>query len=260
MIIFFFYIPPLVRLRSLKLLIDLLKLDNGALLGTGKGIDELELAGAVAAPFVALTALAGVLDADGLAHVVHVDGAGEGGGHLDVGETLADAATGSDTKGAEGRRGEGDVVLGGLAADGGVLAADEPALGDVGVGAGVVVLVVVDGVVGDADDGAGGQGVAVNGHAAGENLAGQDAADRGGQTHGLVDAGAEVGAAAEGGAVDNLLDVVELGANLLGDLLEGVGVADEVEEGGSHGSRGGIGTGNDASDVLAMRLQDNHGK
>ena len=185
------------------------------------------------------------------AHIVQEDGPGQRRAHLNVRQTLADAATGPYAEGAEGALGPGKVGLCGLGAVQRALGADGPALGDVLEGLGVVVLVVVDGVVRDADDGALGDEVAVDGHAPGLDLAGQDAADRGGQAHGLVDAGAQVVARVEGGALDNVLDVVEGGPDLLDDLAQGVLVADEVEDGGGHGGGSGVGAGDNAAHYIS---------
>lgn len=55
--------------------------------------------------------------------------------------------------------------------------------------------------------------------------------------------------------MDNLLDVVELVADFLGNTLQGVGVADEIEEGRGHSSRSGIGTSNDKQVGLAPELR-----
>lgn len=54
--------------------------------------------------------------------------------------------------------------------------------------------------------------------------------------------------------MDNLFDIVELAADFLGDALQGVRVADEVEQSGSHGSGRGIGTSNDEQVGLAPEL------
>lgn len=198
-------------------------------------------------PLQLRASLTGILDAHGLSHVIHVHGAGQRGHHLVVREALADTAPRADAKGAEGALRKGHVVGRG---DGAVEAAGralDPPLGDVGKGRRVVRRVVVDGVVRDADDGALGDAVPVDGDAAREDLAREDAADRGREAHGFVDAGAEVGAGAEGGALDDLFGVGELGADFLGGFAEGVFVADEVEQSGGHGGRRGIRSSNDAT-------------
>lgn len=53
---------------------------------------------------------------------------------------------------------------------------------------------MVNGVVRGSNDGTLGKSLAFDGHAAGENLTGENATDRRGETHGFVDAGAEVSA------------------------------------------------------------------
>lgn len=197
------------------------------------------------APFQARVALAGISLSNGLADIVEEQRASQRGSHLNIGETFADAAARTDAEGAEGARGARDIVLDGLCAGEGVLGAGHPALGDVAVGLGVVGLVVVDGVVGSADHGAGGDEVAFDGDAAREDFTGENAADGGGHAHGLVDAGAEVGAGAQDGTVDDLLDVDELAADFLSHLGQGGGVADEVEQSSGHGGGSGVGSGDD---------------
>lgn len=199
----------------------------------------------MAAPFQARVALAGISLSNGLADIVEEQRASQRGSHLDIGETLADAAARTDAEGAEGAGGARDVILKSLGAGEGVLGAGHPALGDVAVGLGVVGLVVVDGVVGGADDGAGGDEVAFDGDAAGEDFTGENAADGGGHTHSLVDAGAEVGAGAQDRAVDDLLNVDELAADFLGHLGQSGGVADEVKQSSGHCGGSGVGSGND---------------
>lgn len=191
-------------------------------------------------------ALAWINDANGSSQVVQVDCSGQSGGHFDVGQTLADTATGSDREGAEGALGEGNIVFRrGLAGERVDLVA-QPALGRVAIRNGVVGLVVMDGVVGSSDDGALRQRLAVDGDAAGEDFTGQDAAHGWREAHGLVDTGAEVGAQSQEGAVDNLLDVAELGADFLRHALQGVRVAHEVENRCGHGGGRGVRAGNDA--------------
>lgn len=197
-----------------------------------------------------LASLGRVLDPDGLAHVVREQSPSQGGRHLDIRQTLADAAPGPDAKGAEGALSGLDVGLANGAArleDG----AGDPALGRIRKRVGVVVLVVVDGVVRSADDGTLGQRFAIDRDAAGQDLARQDTADRWGQTHGLVDAGAQVGQSVELGTLFDVLDAGEGGTDLLGHASESGGVAAEVEESGGHGGGGGVGTGDDTSFEMA---------
>ena len=101
-------------------------------------------------------------------------------------------------------------------------------------------------VVRRSDDCTSGNKLVADGHAAREDLAGEEAADGGGHAHGFVDAGAEVGERGKGGSLADFLDVGECGADFLGDAGEGGGVADEVEEGGCHGCGGRVGAGDDA--------------
>lgn len=191
-------------------------------------------------PFQIGVTLTRVNDTNSPSQIIHVNSPSQGGSHLDVGKTLADAATRSNREGAEGALSEGNVVGGhGLASKRVDLVA-QPPLGSIAIRNRVVVLVVVDSVVRSSDDSSLGEGVAVDGDAAGENFTGQDAADRGGQTHGFVDTGAEVGAGSESRAVDNLLDVAELVADFFRDALESVGIADEVEESRGHGGGSGV--------------------
>lgn len=61
----------------------------------------------------------------------------------------------------------------------------------------------------------------------------------------------------------DLLYVVELGANLLGNLLQGVRVSNKVKESSSHGSGSGIGSSNDTIDktnqlLLTVRRERHH--
>lgn len=146
------------------------------------------------APFEVGASLAGIDDADGSPQIIKVDGAGKGSGHFGVSKALADAAARSNGEGAEGALSQGDVVVGhGLAVQG-VDFTSQPSLGSVAKGNGIAVLIVVNGIMGSTDNDALRKGVAINGHAAGEDLTGQNASDRGGETHGFVDAGAQVGA------------------------------------------------------------------
>ncbi len=80
-----------------------------------------------------------------------------------------------------------------------------------------VVGVVVDGVDGRADAGAGGQMLAEDVEAAGEDGAREDGADWGGQAERFVDAGAEVDAAVEGRAGADGFDGGEVGADFGGE-------------------------------------------
>lgn len=75
----------------------------------------------------------------------------------------------------------------------------EPALGDEGEGALEEGFGAVDGVDGDADDDAGGDGVACYGSARGDGAAGEADGDGGFAAEGFVEAGAEVGHVLEGG-------------------------------------------------------------
>lgn len=107
---------------------------------------------------------------------------------------------------------------------------------------------MVDRVVRRADDHALGHELAVDRHAAGEHLARRDAANRGRHAHGLVDAGAEEGARGQLGARDDLFDVAERSAHFLAGFQERLLASDEVEQGGGHGGRGRVRSGDDPKD------------
>jgi hypothetical protein len=75
----------------------------------------------------------------------------------------------------------------------------------------------VESVVGSADVDTGGEVMSVDGEAARLDLTRLEAPDWGGHAQGFVDAGAEVGAGVQAGAGADLLDVVERGADFLGE-------------------------------------------
>ena len=164
---------------------SLSELDHRSVLGAGENITKLHLTRSVSTPFIVRVTLSRINDADGLAHIIEVHGAGESVGHLNVGKTLADAATGSNAEGAEGTGSQRNLLFGSLAAGEGVEGTSDPSLGHVLIGRGVVGLVVVDGIMGNTDDCALRDGTAFDGHAARENLTGDDTTDRWGHSHGL---------------------------------------------------------------------------
>src|SRR6478609_4281446 len=127
---------------------SLSELDHRSVLGTGENIAKLHLTRSVSTPFIVGVTLSGISDADSLAHIIEVHGAGESVGHLDVGKTLADAATGSNAEGAECAGGQRNLLLSRLSAGEGVEGTSDPSLGHVLIGRGVVGLVVVDSVMG----------------------------------------------------------------------------------------------------------------
>lgn len=155
-----------------------------------------------------------------------------------VRKALANAATGTNAEGAERALGPLDISLRRLDSVYDTVGTDDPALWVEAEGRGVVVSIVVDCVVGDTDDDALWDDMAVNGDAAREDFARDDATDGGGETHGLVDAGSEVGARGKGLALDNFLDIIELATDLLDDLAKCMLVADKIEQGSGHSSRG----------------------
>ena len=104
------------------------------------------------------------------------------------------------------------------------------------------------------DDGALGYVFAVDGDSTWQNLARQQAADGRGETHGFVDAGTEVGAGLQGGALVDIFYRRKLGADLGGHAGKSGRVADEIEQGGGHGGRGGVGPGDDQEVGLAPEL------
>lgn len=66
--------------------------------------------------------------------------------------------------------------------------------------------------------------------ATGKNFPGKKTADRGGETHGFIDAGSEVAARVEDTAVMDIFHRGKLGANLGGNFLQRGGMTDEVED------------------------------
>lgn len=171
---------------------------------------------------------------------------GNGETHLHESHTLSNTATGPDGEGAEGSSGDVNGVLGrnphstvGL-----THRTLNPTLWNVLGGLTVVVWVSVDGISWGSAVSSAREVDTVDFNAAWQNFTGDGSGYSGGETHGLVNTGLEVNHIVELGAGNNVLDISEVGADLLLELLEGVGVADEVEDGGSETGRGGVSSSN----------------
>jgi len=187
-------------------------------------------------------------------HIIQPQHTSQGIRHLDISQPLTNATARADRERTERALCQGDLVLRERRLCPIRQLPRDPALWAVAERIRVVSRVVVDRVVRNADDHAGRDALAVNGDAAWEDLAREDAADGGGQAHGFIDTGAQVGAGGELRRLVDVFKVCEFGADFLGDELEGVRMPGKVEEGCGHGGRGCVAAGNDAC-VMSVRLK-----